>query len=162
MSAFATLLQGPLCKAPDRNLYVRWRLNNSMNNPILPLIIVVIAFTVAALSLRQVIKRRDLRLSEETGLIPEHQEIAGGRFGSTNFTIPCVRVALYSTFMVISAWNRYLLEYSAIERLEVRFHVFCKGLHIYHTKLDFPSIIVWSTNCDYLKKRIQAQMSVSL
>jgi hypothetical protein len=142
---------------PQRSLAAKI---NPMDNPIWPLALVTIIFSIVGLIFNQFIKHRNIRLAEEIGRTPVHEEIAGGRFGLTNFTIPFVRLALYPTFMVISAWNRYLLEYSAIERPEVRYHLISKGLQIFHTKYRLPSIIIWSTNCDYLKTRIERQMSV--
>lgn len=126
---------------------------------ILPIFIVLAAALFVLQDFKRLIRKRNSLHEIEKNLKPIHVEYCGGRFGWTNLTFPFVRLAIYNDFIVISYVNKIHLLLSEINRLEVKRHLFSKGLHIYHTRRDAPQdIIIWSTNCDGIKKLIESRI----
>lgn len=92
---------------------------------------------------------------EEKGEIPIHHEQAGGRFDLFNWSIPFVRVAVYSTFIAISCWNfKIVLKKGDVTDIEER-GLFFQGLQILHNRKDIPKkIVIWTTNSVHMKALI--------
>lgn len=109
-----------------------------------------------------IIKKRNSLLDIEKNLTPIYMEDCGGRFDGYNLTIPFVRFKIYDNFIVISYTKKILLKYTDIKRIEIKRHIISKGIHIYHNKDDIPkNIIVWASNCEKLKDRIENLSTLS-
>tara|TARA_R110002072_G_scaffold302617_1_gene486954 strand:+ start:818 stop:1219 length:402 start_codon:yes stop_codon:yes gene_type:complete len=90
------------------------------------------------------------KLPIESGVVPVFQEQAGGRFNGFNLTIPFVRHAVYEGFIVIAyGKTRFKLAFEEIDKVELKRHLFSKGITYHHRSNEVPSsCIVWSTDSD--------------
>lgn len=127
---------------------------------ILPILILASAVVFVTKVYKYLITKRDSLSEEEKQLKPLHVEYGGGRFGSTNLSMPFVRLAIYSDFIIISYVKKIRLALSDIRGVEVKNHIISNGVHIYHFRLDLPQIIIWSTNCARLKGLIEIKIEM--
>ncbi len=88
---------------------------------------------------------RKLDISEK-GRAILFKEQAGGRFNGFNLTIPFVRHTIYENCVVIAYGKfHHTLEFTEIEQVDVKRHMFSKGITYHHKQKNVPSdCIVWS------------------
>lgn len=91
---------------------------------ILPYLVLASAVVFVTKVYKYLIRKRDSLSEEEKQLKPEHVEYGGGRFGSTNLSIPFVRLAIYSDFIIISYVKKIRLALSDVRGVEVKITYF--------------------------------------
>ena len=90
---------------------------------------------------------RKLDISEKDR-VSIFEEQAGGKFNGFNLTIPFVRHTIYENCIVIAyGKSHHTLEFEKIVKVDVKRHLFSKGITYHHNIKNIPSnCIVWSKN----------------
>jgi hypothetical protein len=97
---------------------------------------------------------------QKIGLFPIYTEQAGGRFDGFNWTIPFVRVAVYSDFSIVSYWhNQIVLKKGEVESIEEKRRFLSNGLAIRHSRADIPKkIMIWPRDIAKLKRALEMSL----
>ena len=121
----------------------------------IPLILVVVAAAVVAITFEVLTNRRDRKAEIEDDATPLHNEICGARIDLKNWSMPFVRLTLYPKFALLSYAKKIVLPYEAIDSVAVERGIVGRGLRIRHHQPDAPErLIIWSTNVDALRKKL--------
>lgn len=121
----------------------------------IPLLLVVVAVAVVAITFEVLTDRRDRKAEIENGATPLHNEICGARIDLKNWSMPFVRLTLYPGFALLSYAKKIVLPYEAIDSVAVERGIVGRGVRIRHHQPDAPErLIIWSTDVDALRKKL--------
>src|SRR5688572_19269885 len=84
--------------------------------PWYPIFIILLAITVLTIGW----VRAHRRFAVEEGKTPLYQANVGGSIGWTGYRGPLISVRVYEEFMVIGGWQRVVLRYEQIDRVELK------------------------------------------
>ncbi len=92
------------------------------------------------------------RVAEETGLIPEFEEICGGRINTLNYTWPLVRHTIYKEFIAIKCLGgQFVVPRDGIT-VESADRVISSGIRYKSKKYLGYELRIWTTNKDKVLK----------
>jgi hypothetical protein len=125
-----------------------------------PLVIILLAVSALTIGLL----RAHRRFAIEEGKTPLHKANVGGTIGWTGYRGPLISVRVYDEFIVIGSWQRFVLPYDQIDRVELKnwFGMMPSHVQIIHHQPGAPKrIILGSSNPARLKELIEARIANS-
>lgn len=127
---------------------------------VLPIIFAPLIFVIMGIFFFLAYRKSKILTQEEIGLFPIYTEQAGGRFDSFNWTIPFVRVSVYSDFSIVSYWNNQIVfKKGEVERIEEKGGFLSQGLTVHHSRTDIPrQVIIWPRNIAKLKQALEMNL----
>lgn len=102
-----------------------------------------------------------VKLNIEKGQKPRYSSTGGGQIGWVNFRGPFISLRLYEDFLVIGCGRKFVLPYTAIERVEVQqwFGTLSDRVRIIHQQPDVPErIIIGTFRPNEVKEIIDARL----
>ena len=127
-----------------------------MIETIIPLVLIWILFGGIGLFLVSIKKSGEKLLEVEKGKQKQFHLTCGARLNGMNYTSPLIRLSGYEKFMVLgSGQNRYKIDYSEIDKVEMMKGIVSRGVQIHHHNRVAPQkIIIWTGNPENLVTQI--------